>query len=80
LWELDPAALGRYKAEAGYEPNPAILRLYRLRYSLAETAVYALQFRQPHVEDANMAESWKNFLDFLPTRDRWPELLQPPVP
>ena len=52
----------------------AILRLYRQWYALAETAVYLLQFRQPHSADPNMAESWRNFQHFLPTRERWPTL------
>ncbi|MBV8720270.1 MAG: phosphotransferase [Chloroflexi bacterium] len=47
-------------------PSPDLLRLYRLWYALAETSVYLLQFRAPHTADANMTESWQNFLTFLP--------------
>ncbi|HEU0166908.1 MAG TPA: hypothetical protein VFS62_03965 [Chloroflexota bacterium] len=75
LWDIEPAALAHYCSETGFVPNQRVMRFYRLRYALAETAVYTLQFHEPHVDDANMAESWKNFLDFLPTRERWPELM-----
>lgn len=54
--------------------RPELIRLYQLWYALAETSVYILQFRRPHTDDANMSEAWRNFQDFLPTKDRWPEL------
>jgi spectinomycin phosphotransferase len=77
LWVLDhqPESLQTYvQLIGGTVPDPDILRLYRLWWDLAETAVYTLQFRAPHMEDANMAESWQNMQVFVPTRERWPDI------
>jgi spectinomycin phosphotransferase len=77
LWLVDhqPQSLETYQRLTGGQPaDPDILRLYRLWYDLAETAVYLLQFRQPHADDANMTESWQNFQHFLPTSERWPDV------
>jgi len=64
-------APARYREIASDAPPHAdLLRLYRLWYALAETSVYLLQFRACHSEDPNMAESWQNFLTFLPGRSR----------
>jgi hypothetical protein len=77
LWLLDhqPRSLEVYEQLMGGEPaNPNILRLYRLWWDLAETAVYVLQFHQPHADDRNMAASWTNFETYLATKQRWPDL------
>jgi spectinomycin phosphotransferase/16S rRNA (guanine(1405)-N(7))-methyltransferase len=72
---LSAGDLERYQALAGGWPvRQDIVRLYQLWYALAETAVYLLQFRRPHVDDANLRESWRNFQRFVPTQERWPEL------
>lgn len=77
LWQLDhqPQSVATYqRLTGGPSPHPDILRLYRLWWDLAETAVYVLQFHRPHTADANMAESWTNFQTYLPTAQRWPDL------
>jgi hypothetical protein len=62
-------ALDHYRQVTnGPPPNAEVLRLYRLRYALAETSVYLLQFRAEHSADGNMVESWQDFLNFLPGR------------
>jgi spectinomycin phosphotransferase len=62
-------ALARYLELSGSPPpRPDLLRLYQLWYALAETSVYLLQFRAPHVADDNMLESWRNYLTYLPGR------------
>ena len=62
-----PAALDHYHDVAGGPPpRLELIELYRAWYALAETAVYVHQFRAPHTRDANLAESWQNFLHFLP--------------
>jgi aminoglycoside phosphotransferase (APT) family kinase protein len=62
-----PAALDQYQEMAGGPPpRLELIELYRAWYALAETAVYVRQFRAPHADDANLAESWLNFLRFLP--------------
>ncbi len=72
---LSAAALTSYLDVAGGPPPHAdVLRLYRLWYDLAESAVYLMQFRASHTADDNMIESWQNFQTFLPTTDRWREL------
>jgi hypothetical protein len=50
------------------------MRLYEAWCALAEIGVYLTVFRAAHVRDANDATSWENFLMFLPTTERWPEL------
>jgi spectinomycin phosphotransferase len=73
--DLSAEALAGYVDIAGGPPPQAdILRLYRLWYDLAESAVYLMQFRAPHAADDNMIESWQNFQTFLPTAARWPEV------
>jgi len=69
LWELGDSALARYlELAGGRPPRTDLLHLYELWYALAETSVYLLQFRTPHTDDDNMAESWQNYLSYLPGR------------
>jgi spectinomycin phosphotransferase len=77
LARLEPSdrTLARYlEVAGGTPPQPDLVRLYRLWYDLAETAVYLLQFRAPHTADDNLVESWRNFRTYLPTAERRPEL------
>jgi hypothetical protein len=76
LWEIPEggAALLAYATPASTEIDERQLRLYRAWYHLAETAVYVRQFREPHAGDLNDATAWENFLEFIPTCARWPEL------
>jgi hypothetical protein len=52
-----------------------LLCLYRASHHLAETAVYVALFRLPHQDDENAVTSWDNFVDFLPTHERWPDVV-----
>ena len=57
------------------ERDDRLLRLYRAWYDLAETGVYIALFRSPHQDDQNSATSWENFVFFLPTPERWPDVI-----
>jgi spectinomycin phosphotransferase len=76
LWQLrsTPAGLRAYESTTGTLLDEQRMRLYEAWYALAEIAVYLAVFRSPHVGDANDSTSWRNFLAFLPTAGRWPEL------
>ena len=77
LWELprDGPTWAAYRELLQAPIEERLLRLYRAWYDLAETAVYVSLFRSPHVADQNAATAWDNFLFFLPTRERWPEVV-----
>ena len=47
-----------------------MLDLYRLRWDLSEIAIYIARFREPHGDDADTAECWKNLRLFLDP-NRW---------
>lgn len=51
-----------------------VLDLYRLRWDLAEIALYVAEFRELHSDNANAKESWKNLTQFLDPAGRWPGL------
>ena len=76
LWELPRDGIGqqRYASLVREHIDARWLRLYAAWYTLAELAVYLVVFRSPHTADQNVIQSWVNFLDYLPTRQRWPEL------
>jgi spectinomycin phosphotransferase len=76
IWELQTttAGLDAYTAAAAAPIDDQRLRLYKTWYALAEIAVYPAVFRAQHAGDANDVTSWENFLMFLPTPERWPEL------
>lgn len=78
MWSLDPgdgSALATYEACDGVELRDYALDAYRLWYDLFEIAGYVDLFRQPHRDDANAAESWKNLQHFLQPSTRWPTLM-----
>ena len=62
LWNFAPEAVARYTEQSGITPDPALLLLYRLRWDLTDTALYAAQFRAPHTDSANDAASWANLV------------------
>jgi spectinomycin phosphotransferase len=76
LWELQSTSTGveAYAAAARTPVDRQRMRLYEAWYALAEIGVYLAVFRAAHIGDANDATSWDNFLMFLPTTERWPEL------
>jgi spectinomycin phosphotransferase len=77
LWEMprDGPAWSAYLQLSGARLDDRLLRLYRAWYDLAETAVYVSLFRSPHRGDQNDRQAWDNFLVFLPSRERWPDLV-----
>ncbi len=62
-----------YAEATGYSPADWMLDFYRLRWDLAEIAVYIAEFRAPHRDDPNTRESWKNLTLFLDPEARWPK-------
>jgi hypothetical protein len=61
LWSLDPgdhSVLDVYREATGTLPMWPILDLYRLRWDLAEIAVYVSRFRGEHEGDADDQKSW----------------------
>ena len=55
-----------YALATGVDIEPGVLDLYRLRWVLAEIAIYITEFDDVHDDDPNTRESWKNLEIFLP--------------
>jgi len=75
LWMLesgDGSVIDTYTKATGTRVLPSMLDLYRLRWDLAEVALYIALFRQPHADNADARESWKNLNYFLEPARRWP--------
>jgi spectinomycin phosphotransferase/16S rRNA (guanine(1405)-N(7))-methyltransferase len=61
LWSLDAgdgSVLEAYHSATGVRPLPAMLALYRLRWDLAEIAVYVSRFHRPHSGNVDDDKSW----------------------
>lgn len=61
LWSLDPGdgSVIRAHAEAtGTSSKPGTLELYRIRWDLADIAVYVSHFRRSHSDSLDDAKSW----------------------
>jgi hypothetical protein len=69
LWMLEPP--GRPGLP---ETDPAIL-LYRLRWDLANIALFVVGFRVLHENTADAAESWRNLQQDARLKERWGEHL-----
>ncbi|MFN0148360.1 MAG: phosphotransferase [Dehalococcoidia bacterium] len=77
LWMVADAAGAialAYAAATGLALANWMLDFYRLRWDLAEIAVYIAEFRGLHQDDPNTRESWKNLNFFLDLDGRWPQL------
>jgi len=70
LWMLEPP--GRPGLP---ETDPAIL-LYRLRWDLANIALFVAGFRVPHEDSADAAESWRNLQRDARLNERWRDHLE----
>jgi len=70
LWMLEPP--GRPGLS---ETDPAML-LYRLRWDLANIALFVAGFRVPHEDSADAAESWRNLQRDARLNERWREHLE----
>lgn len=78
LWMLEPgdgSIAGAYTHATGRPVLSSMLDLYRLRWDLAEIAIYIAHFRRPHDENEDARESWKNLTLFLDPGRRWPSLM-----
>lgn len=58
LWSLGPPDAA-YTAASGIVPRPALMDLYRLRWTLTDIAVSLARFRAPHADTADDQETWK---------------------
>jgi len=61
LWSLDPgdgSILGAYADATGTTPEPPLLELYRIRWDLADMALFFNQFERPHSGNLDDQQSW----------------------
>lgn len=61
LWMLhqrDDSVLSAYARETGTVPESSLLELYRLRWDLADLAVYVDRFSRAHLGNADDVKSW----------------------
>lgn len=68
LWSLHPgdgSVLDEYAAATGLAPLPAMLDLYRLRWDLADLAVYVSLFRGHHSGTADDDQSWNGLCSLI---------------
>jgi aminoglycoside phosphotransferase (APT) family kinase protein len=68
LWMLesgDGTVIGAYTKVTGTQVLSSMLDLYRLRWDLTEVAIYTALFRQPHADDTDARESWKNLNSYV---------------
>jgi spectinomycin phosphotransferase/16S rRNA (guanine(1405)-N(7))-methyltransferase len=68
LWALDPgdgSVLAAYAAATGVVPRPEILRLYRLRWQVADLAIDLARFRRPHTGSEDDAASWRILTEII---------------
>jgi hypothetical protein len=77
LWTVagdDRRVLDAYTAATDTPVEDDVLTCYRLSWDLTEVALYIALLRQPHIDTADVAESWRNLEHFLRPRERWPTL------
>lgn len=60
--------------------DPQLAQLYRMRWDLADIAVYVAGFCADHTGDANDDRSWENLVSYLDVRNRWPDQCGRPAP
>jgi len=78
LWTLesgDGSVIESYTEATGALVLSSMLELYRLRWDLAEIAIYVALFRRPHIESADTRESWKNLNHCLNSAGRRPSCM-----
>ncbi|MGP4020883.1 phosphotransferase [Saccharopolyspora sp. 5N708] len=61
----DPSALTHYATKTGHTPDPAALQLYRLRWSLVDTAEFIALFRNPHSPTPDTETAWQGLTKTL---------------
>ena len=77
LWMLVPASgpsslAEQYTNATGYFIDEDLLRLYALRWDLAEIDIYLALLRAPHSDTDDVYESWRNLQGFIQADQRWP--------
>ncbi len=75
LWMVDSGdggVVAAYREATGTDVLPSMLDLYRLRWDLADLALYVALFRAPHTVTADVEESWTNMNDCLDRLARRP--------
>ncbi|GIH26707.1 hypothetical protein Aph01nite_50170 [Acrocarpospora phusangensis] len=68
LWALDPgdgSILTAYATATGVTPDPAVMELYQIRWTLTDLAICVAGFRAPHTGTRDDAESWRILLGYL---------------
>ena len=68
LWSLDPgdeSIIHAYRDATHTTPEPSTLDLYRLRWDLADIAVYVSRFRGPHSASSDDKKSWDDLRDLV---------------
>ena len=58
LWSFDPGDCAAYEEAAGVALQPSLLELYRIRWDLADIAVYVHRFGREHTGTADDDKSW----------------------
>ena len=80
LWTIagdDGGVVDAYTAATGIPVDPNALDCYGVLWDLNEIAGYITLLRRTHVDNADVAESWRNLRHFLQPAARWPELCSP---
>jgi spectinomycin phosphotransferase len=78
LWDLDPgdgSVLRTYAQATGYTPHESVLELYSLRWDLTDLALFAMDLRREHAEDAASAKSWATAQNVVRGLAGWPRPL-----
>lgn len=68
LWSLDPgdgSIIGAYADATGTMPRPLMLELYRIRWDLADIAVYVSRFRGSHSGSPDDEKSWDDLRSLI---------------
>lgn len=67
-WFRDsPDALAAYDAGTGFVVDPAMLELYRLRWTLTDLALYTDELRGAHLEDDDSELAWNALMECYAT-------------
>jgi spectinomycin phosphotransferase/16S rRNA (guanine(1405)-N(7))-methyltransferase len=75
LWTLagaDHRVADAYTAATGVLVDDTAVVCYGVLWDLDEIAGYITLLRRPHIDDADVAESWRNLRHFLQPEVRWP--------
>ena len=78
LWMADPgdgSTVAAYIHRTGRPVAEAELRLYRLRWELADIASFTRLFRGPHAQDEDTEIAWGCIADIAGIVGRWPDLV-----